>query len=60
MEENYSKLRKYIDKNQNKLPSYNTDEFLYQWIYKQKNCYNKGKLSQEKIDLLKKLNVNFD
>jgi len=31
-----------------------------QWIYKQKNRYNKGKLSQEKIDLLKKLNVNFD
>lgn len=31
-----------------------------QWIYKQKNRYNKGKLSQERIDLLKKLNVNFD
>jgi len=58
--ENYNKLRKYIDENQNKLPSYNTDEFLYQWIYKQKNRYNKGKLSQEKIDLIKKLNVNFD
>jgi len=33
---------------------------LNKWIYKQKNRYNKGKLSQERIDLLKQLNVNFD
>jgi len=55
-EENYNKLRKYIDENQNKLPSYNTDEFIYQWIYRQKNRYYKGKLSQERIDLLKQFN----
>ena len=58
-EENFNELRNYLDENQNKLPSYNTDEFIYQWIYKQKNRYNKGKLSQERIDLLKQLNVNF-
>jgi len=42
-------------------------DFLYEIFLKSLDEYirknqtdNKGKLSQEKIDLLKKLNVNFD
>jgi hypothetical protein len=56
-EENYNKLRKYIDENQNKLPSYNTDQFIYQWIFRQINKYHRGELSEYQISKLNQIGI---
>jgi len=56
-EENFNKLRNYLDENQNKLPSYNTDEFIYQWIFRQKYQYHRGELSEYQISKLSKLGL---
>jgi len=56
-EENYNKLRKYIDEDQNKLPSYNTDEFIYQWIFRQNYKYHRGELSEYQISKLNQIGM---
>ena len=54
--ETYQKLQKYI-KIENKLPTLNTDNFLYNWIRRQKKTHAKGTLKQKRKMLLFKLGI---
>jgi len=52
----YEELKKFYDKEGHSLPTQTFDKQLSQWCLRQRKSYNEGKLSQNKIDLLKQIN----
>ncbi len=54
----YIRVRKHVNEHQ-MAPSYSSDIELYNWIKRQKQKYNQGKLCKEKINLLRLLDIQF-
>ena len=62
--ENYKNLKKYLKEHNGEYPSKNSTDpeikSLARWVDRQRRAYNNGELSQDRINLLNKINFVFE